>query len=156
MSDHTRERRRSIAYAFLLVAIAVVATLAGGAIVNRDRQQETARADNALVALQQACDQVARLGGRCATPPSRVQDTPIARPGPAGVAGPPGRAPTQAEIAAAVAAYLAERPPLAGPPGEPGPPGSACPLLGYHLEVLTFRLVGADAKSRAILACVPD
>lgn len=156
--DHTQARRYTILFTLAVVAVTLVTTVALGRIVSDRTQQETARADNALVALQQACDQVEQLGGRCATLPSQVSDSPRGSPGPPGEPGPPGRAPTQAEISAAVAAYLAEHPPPAGPPGEPGvvlaAPADGCPLLGYHFEALTVRLAGG--KPRQILACVAD
>lgn len=155
-SDHTKARHGTILFTLAVVAVTLVTYVALGRLAGDRTKQETNRADNALAALQQACEQVARLGGQCVTPPSQVSDAPHTLLGPAGEPGPPGPGPTQAQVAAAVAAYLAQHPPRAGPQGKPGPPGSGCPLLGYHFELLTVRLSGADTKARQVLACVPD
>lgn len=165
-ADHTEERRRSIIYALLLVAVSVVSTVLIGTAVNHQRQQATNRADNAIIALQQACEQVQRLGGRCVTEPSEVGDVPEGRPGRAGIDGRPGGPPTPGEIAAQVAAYLSANPAPSGEPGaagqqgEPGaqgntgPPGPTCPG-GFHLQLLTVRLANGGSSIQ-ILACVRD
>lgn len=152
--NHTYERRQSIVYAFVLVAVSVVSTVVIGAIISRNLQQETNRADNALVALQQACEQVERFGGRCITEPSEVGDTPEGVPGPQGSQGPQGFTGPSGP----------EGPPgPSGPPGLPGAPGSqgdigpsgpTCPA-DFHLQLLTVRLANGGTSIQ-ILACVRD
>lgn len=160
MAGHTRERQRFFLYTLTVIAITLATWVIVGGAVNRNRQYEENRADNALAALDQACRQVAALGGRCVTEPSQVRgDTgPEGMPGPPGQDGAPGRPPTEAEITAAVTAYLQVNPPLVGPPGpqgETGPPGPPCPLLGAHLAWVTVRDVDTKATT-TFLGCVRD
>ena len=63
-----------------------------------DREQQ--RADQASQAATQACDQLLQLGYPCPFDPAQFR-------GETGATGPAGRAPTEAEIAAAVSVYLA-------------------------------------------------
>lgn len=142
---HTQERRRSILYAALLVAIGVISTVLVGGAVNAEKRQETNRADSALVALQQACEQVAQLGGRCVTGPAQVKGNagPPGIPGPAGPVGPMGPAGPAGAT---------------GPAGLPGAqavvalaPVTACPA-GWRLEPLTVRPANG-ARPVDILAC---
>lgn len=157
--SHVRERRRDILFALVALGLGVVSTVIIGAIVNGERRYETNRADDAIVALEQACAQVERLGGHCATKPAQIEgDTRPASvpgpPGPSGIDGPPGRPPTEAEIAAAVSAYLLANPVPAGQPGQQGDAGPSCPT-GWHLAVLTVRLAGGN-QSAQITACIQD
>jgi hypothetical protein len=120
-----------------------------GAAINTQRQHETNRADNALIALQQACDQVARLGGHCVTDPSEIKGNPP----PESIPGPTGR---DGQAGPAGVPGPAGSPGPSGPPGETGPPGPSCPLLGYHLQLLTVIVEGHPATTRQILACVKE
>ena len=71
-----------------------------------DREQQ--RADQASQAATQACDQLLQLGYPCPFDPAQFR-------GETGATGPAGRAPTEAEIAAAVSVYLAGHPAAPGP-----------------------------------------
>lgn len=148
LTNHMQERRRTITFAAIMFAIGLVSAAGVGTLVNREREAETNRADNAIIALQQACEQVARLGGHCVTEPADVnrEPPPPGPPGPQGergFIGPPG-SPGPAGSP--------------GPPGEPGligpqgPPGPACPS-GWHLQLLSVRLSNGGAGIE-ILACV--
>jgi len=143
--DDPIRSRRTITWAAILVAVGVVSTVAVGTLVNREREAETNRADNAIVALQQACEQVARLGGHCVSEPEDVGPNPP--PGPRGERGAPGPSGPPGPSGGP------------GPAGEPGPPGTDgadgvpgqwCP---GHLELLTVKLAGGG--SATILACIP-
>lgn len=144
---------RHITWAAILVAIGVISTLLVGVLVNREREAETNRADNAIVALQQACEQVRLLGGHCQTEPSDVDGNPPA-PGPRGprgeqgVPGPSG--PLGPEGSPGPTGATGEN----GETGPEGQPGPACPA-GWHLQLLTVRLSNGGA-SIEILACVRD
>lgn len=154
---NTPAKRRDIVLAVMLVAISVITTLVIGAVINRQRQFETNRADNAIAALAQACAQVERLGGHCVTGPAQIQgDTGPAGeqgpPGPPGIdgeQGPPGPpGPDGSPGPSGVAGPRGEQ----GPPGNDGAPGPTCPA-GFHLQLLTVRLAnGGD--SIQVLACV--
>ncbi|TMS00199.1 hypothetical protein [Nonomuraea basaltis] len=100
MGEHVRLARRN----WLVIATAVVVALLGlwasvqiGALGEQLRKSE----ENQEV----LSDQVERLGGEPLVSPSV---------GPPGERGEPGRAPTAAEISAAVSAYLAAHPPAGG------------------------------------------
>lgn len=160
--SHLRERRRSIIYALLLVALGVITTVIIGASVNRERQNATSRADNAVAAMQQACAQVQRLGGQCAAAPPAGQGRP---PTDAEMAAAvtdylarhpvSGQPPTDAQIAAAVADYLAANPPpagAAGAAGTSGPPGPSCPD-GWHLQQVTIMIKGGGGWQPGLI-CV--
>lgn len=145
--DHTAVRQWTIVLAFVVFVLGVVTAVAIGMAVNAERRYETNRADNALVALQQACDQVAQLGGRCVTEPSQVRGN--AAPGIPGLPGRDGR------DGIGIPGPIGPSGP-AGPQGETGPASeSSCPLVGYRLELLTVRLAnGGD--SRLALLCVKE
>jgi Collagen triple helix repeat (20 copies). len=147
LDNHAQERRRTITWAFVLVALAVITTLLAGTILNRKIEDETNRADSAIVALQQACDEVARLGGHCATDPAQITDRPPPpAQGPQGREGPPGPPGPSGS------------PGPSGEPGQPGAdgsngqPGPTCPG-GTHLQSLNVRLANGG-ESVQILACV--
>lgn len=143
MSDETtrelvgvrrRQRNRTIiavvltALAFLLIGYALRS-------FSSEASEQAERADEAVSAVEQLCAQVETLGGFCVVDPEDLRG----EPGPAGPVGPPpsdeqvaaavadylarvppepGRAPTLSEISAAVADYLDQNPP---PEGERGP-----------------------------------
>lgn len=154
LTDHMQERRRTIIFAIICVFIGTLGNALYGTLVNRERESETNRADNAIVALQQACEQVQRLGGRCLTEPSDVTENPPPQPGPSGPQG------NQGEPGQPGPAGSSGPSGSPGPPGGPGligsqgPPGPACPS-GWHLQLLTVRLSNGGA-SIDILACVRD
>jgi len=72
-----------------------------------DREQQ--RAEEAAQAATQACVQLQQLGYPCPFDPAKFR-------GETGATGATGRAPTEAEIAAAVSVYLSAYPPAAGRP----------------------------------------
>jgi hypothetical protein len=111
-------------------------------------ESEESRADEAVAAAEQLCDQVEDLGWTCVQDPSEIR-------GEAGPAGPPpsdeavaeavadyfgrypvedGETPSPAAIAAAVTNYLAEHPPERG---EPGPPPSSGQIATAVEDYLT-------------------
>jgi hypothetical protein len=105
--DRRRRWRTRVAVAAIFVAFAALA-FAATQYVTRANEQEQ-RADEAVSAADQLCAQVRQLGGLCVVDPEELR-------GPAGEAGPPGPGPTDAQVAEAVALYLAEFPPSAGRP----------------------------------------
>lgn len=145
-ANHMQERRRTIFWAFIFVFLGIASTALIGTIINRRTEAETNRADNAIIALQQACEQVQRLGGHCVTEPSEVsRDPPPGPPGPQGEPGEPGPAGSPGPSGS---------PGPPGPSGPQGPPGPTC-LGGFHLELLTVRL-SPGGEAIQILACVQD
>lgn len=123
----------------IVVAVITAAALGLGgyslAAFQLRANEQAARVDEAVSAVDQLCRQVRDLGGYCVVDPAELRG----EPGPEGPPGPPpsdeqvmeavaaylaehpiepGRPPTMAEISAAVAAYLAEHEP---PQGERGP-----------------------------------
>lgn len=139
----------------VLVCIALGLVVAGvlGRITDDRTQAETNRANDAVAALEQACHQVALLGGRCATDPASLKGDrgDVGPTGPPGPAGPPGRpGPTGAPGPSGAPGPTGPT----GPAGATGPAGTgrSCPS-SYHLELITFRTEG---KRYTLLACVPD
>lgn len=143
-------RRRWIIAVSALVLGAVVGV--GSAWLLWDRAEEQAeRANEAVAAAEQLCDQVKDLGWTCVQDPGELR-------GEAGPAGPPGPPPSDEQVAAAVAAYFEAHPVEDGespspaaiaaavtnylqehPPeqGEPGPPPTAEQIAAAVEDYLT-------------------
>ena len=152
---NTPARRRDIFLAIMLVAVGVVSTMIVGVEVNRQREYETNRADNAIAALAQACAQVEHLGGHCAVGPGQIQGD----RGPAGEMGPPGppgidgdQGPPGPEGSPGPSGPAGPAGPQGpeGPQGPAGPPGPSCPAGWHQAQV---RVPGWPTL---ILGCIPD
>lgn len=166
--SHRAPRRPKAKYVLFFLAAAVVLFLLGRSTVDlTDRaQSEAERADRAVTGVEQACQQVAQLGGVCAVDPDALRGEtgppgPQGPPGPAGIPGrdgadglpgaqgPPG--PQGEPGPAGVQGPPGPAGPT-GPQGEAGPAGPACPP-GYHAEDLA--VLTADGV-RTVAACVAD
>lgn len=158
----TVQRRRLLGIVIAVALASIISIAATVTLVNR-QADSTDRANSAVAALQQACDQVARLGGRCATQPADLVKGDTGDSGPAGPAGPTpsnediyravqdyftnhppaaGRAPTAAEIAIAVINYLTANPVV----GERGPGPTADQVASAVKEYLTANPPAAGPK----------
>lgn len=142
-ADLTQWDKRARRRAWVVAAIAVAAFLAGILLtvqLNSRAGSEKQRADDAEVKADLACVQLEKLGVPCPFDPAefRGERGPEGRQGPGPsdaqvasavaaylAANPPqpGRTPTEAEVASATAAYLAANPPAAGPQGPQGDQG---------------------------------
>lgn len=148
--------RKSFFQSSSLIAVGVISTAIIGTTVNHQREYEVNRADNAIVALEQACAQVERLGGHCVVKPEQIRGD----AGPSGAQGPPGPAGIDGDIGPLGPPGPSGNPGLpgdqglAGRDGTDGAPGPTCPA-GFHLQLLTVRLANGGASIQ-ILACVHD
>lgn len=151
--------------------------LSSARLTNRADAEQN-RANSAVTALEQACQQVRQLGGTCVVDPASLRgdtgpagpqgipgsegapgrdgsdgvDGSPGAPGPEGKQGPTGdRGETGEQGAAGPVGPIGPQGPQ-GPAGEAGPAGPECPT-GFHAETLTIATLQGPQD---IAACVAD
>lgn len=145
---------RHITWAAVLVAVSIISTLVVGALVNRQREAETSRADIATYTAEQLCEQVRQMGAICVIDPADLPKGDRGEPGPmgprgerglTGPEGPPG--PPGIDGAAGPSGP-------AGPPGQDGQdgaPGPSCPA-GWHLAEVN--ILTKPNSWQTVLVCI--
>jgi hypothetical protein len=111
MTAHLTPRRASLAIGMILLGI--IGGLGGGWLTTYTRAEEvTAERDQAVAEAEANCAQVEALGWACVEDPEDLRG----ESGAEGPAGPPGPGPSDSQVYAAVAEYLADNPVTADGP----------------------------------------
>lgn len=153
-----QQHRRLMPFRWLLVSLIALAALTFASMgtswvaLTKQKTAERNRGDRAVVAVEELCAQVRRMGGVCVVDPAQFQGPAGAQgeqgaPGPVGPVGPIGLPGPSGSPGPAGATGLQGG---AGPRGEPGP---TCPS-GSHLQQLRIHTSGGDGVVTVYLCII--
>ncbi len=148
-AQHRRQRSQQIIWTVLPIAVifSVVALVVSMLALNRQKQDETDRANQASVAVEELCDQVRRMGAVCVVNPDdfRGERGDVGPAGERGIQGPRGPVGPAGPVGPSGAPGAVGPAGPTGPRGENGGPG--CTLIAVTVrDAVTKKLV-------RILAC---